>query len=30
MRRTLPYVSALLLGTAACGPAEVVVMIEIV
>jgi hypothetical protein len=29
MRRTLPYVSALLLGAAACGPAEVVVMIEI-
>jgi hypothetical protein len=29
MRRTLPYVLALLLGAGACGPAEVIVMIEI-
>lgn len=29
MRRTLPYVLALLLGAGACGPAEVVVMMEI-
>lgn len=29
MRRTLPYALALLLGAAACGPAQVVVQIEI-
>jgi len=29
MRRTLPYVLALLLGAGACGPAQVVVLIEI-
>jgi len=29
MRRTLPYVMGLLLGAGACGPAEVIVMMEI-
>ena len=29
MRRTLPYVLALLLGAGACGPAQVIVMMEI-